>query len=294
MNPCHEYSAKTLLYLDKALAGPELEEFRIHLDSCSNCREYVEAEEALSHLLHRSRPLYSAPDALRSRVSAATVSHRTANGDIERTHQRVFQELKRLLSGNTNRLPGFAAPALAALVIGLCLAIFSSAMRQARAANYVEAAVAQHRSYLNGTLEAGLRSSSPELVTAWFAGKVPFDFRLPTPQAYPENKPTYQLTGARLVEYNGNHAALVTYESSNDKISLLVAASKVAVVAGGDEVLFRNLTFHYRTSSGFKVITWSNHGLSYALVYSASGPARSSCLVCHQNMADNRSFSDPQ
>jgi mycothiol system anti-sigma-R factor len=294
MNPCHEYSAKTLLYLDKALTGPELEEFRIHLNSCSNCREYVKAEEALSYLLHRSRPLYSAPDTLRSRVSAVADSHRTANGNFERTHQRVFQEVKRLLSGNTNRLPGFAAPALAALIIGLCLAIVPSVMRQARAADYVEAAVAHHRGYLNGTLEAGLRSTSPDLVTAWFAGKVPFDFRLPTPQAYPENKPTYQLTGARLVKYNGNHAALVTYESANDKISLLVASSKVAVVAGGDEVRFSSLIFHYRTNSGFKVITWSNHGLAYALVYSASEQARSSCLVCHQNMADNRSFSDPQ
>ena len=131
-------------------------------------------------------------------------------------------------------------------------------------------------------------------MTAWFAGNVPFDFRLPTLQVYPETKPTYQLTGAHLVNYNGDHAALVTYESSNDKISLFVASSKSAVVAGGEEVRFRSLTFHYRTNSGFKVITWSNHGLSYALVYSASGQAGTSCLVCHQNMADSKSFSDLQ
>lgn len=288
MNPCHEYGAKTLLYLDKALTGPELEGFRSHLNSCSNCREHVEAEEALSHLLHRSRPLYAAPDSLRSRMSAAAVSHFAAN----RTRHRVFPALRRLLPGNATIFSGFKAPAVAALVIALCLAVVPSVVRQVRAANYVEAAVAQHRSYLNGTLDTGLRSSSPELVTAWFGGKVSFDFRLPGAQTYPENKPTYQLTGARLVNYNGNHAALVTYESSNDKISLLVASSKAAAVAGGEEVRFRSLTFHYRTNSGFKVITWSNHGLSYALVCSASGPARKSCLVCHQNMADNESFRD--
>ena len=187
---------------------------------------------------------------------------------------------------------GLRTVAIAALVIALCLGFAPKMIRQVRATNYVEAAVAQHRSYLNGALDTGLRSSSPEMVTAWFAGKVPFDFRLPTAQVYPENKPTYELTGARLVNYSGNNAALVTYESSNDKISLLVASSQAAVVAGGEEVRFRNLTFHYRTNSGFKVITWSNHGLSYALVYSASGPARTSCLVCHQSMADRKSFSD--
>lgn len=292
MNPCHEYGVKTLLYLDKALTGPEMEEFRSYLDSCSNCREHVEAEAALSHLLHGSRPLYVAPDALRSCVSVEAVSHFAANGGFEPIHQRVFRAFRRLLQGNANRLPRLAPPAVAALVITLCWSIVPSAVRQVRAANYVEAAVTQHRSYLNGTLDTGLRSNSPEQVTAWFAGKVPFDFRLPAAQAYPENRPTYQLTGARLVNYNGNHAALVTYESLNDKISLLVASSEAAVVAGGDEVRFRSLTFHYCTNSGFKVITWSNHGLSYALVYSASGPARTSCLVCHQNMADNKSFSD--
>ena len=294
MNPCHEYGAKTLRYLDNALTGPELEAFRSHLNSCSNCREYVEAEEALSRVLHQFRPLYSAPDALRSRVSAATVWHSAENGGFESARKGVLRAFGRLLPGTANRLVAFKTPAVAALGIALCLAIVPSFVRQVRATNYVEAAVAQHRSYLNGMLDTGLRSSSPELVTAWFAGKVPFDFRLPAAQAYPEIKPTYQLTGARLVNYNGNHAALVTYESSNDKISLFIASSKAAVVAGGDEVRFRSLTFHYRTDSGFKVITWSNHGLSYALVYSASGPARSSCLVCHQNMADNKSFSDVQ
>jgi hypothetical protein len=47
-----------------------------------------------------------------------------------------------------------------------------------------------------------------------------------------------------------------------------------------------NLLFHYFSREKFKVITWSNHGLSYALVSSLSASARESCLVCHQNMAD--------
>jgi hypothetical protein len=46
------------------------------------------------------------------------------------------------------------------------------------------------------------------------------------------------------MDYEGNLAAMVTYETRYDKISLLVlASSKYAVVAGGDEVRFRAFAF---------------------------------------------------
>jgi hypothetical protein len=119
---------------------------------------------------------------------------------------------------------------------------------------------------------------------------VPFEFRLPRADSTPLSTPVYWLTGASLVNYKGSPAALVTYETQKEKISLLVDSSKFAVVAGGDEIRFGNLIFHYHNISGFRVITWSNHGLSYALVSLVSGPARASCLVCHQNMADRGNF----
>jgi hypothetical protein len=104
-------------------------------------------------------------------------------------------------------------------------------------------------------------------------------------------------TGSRALPWcttKGSPAALVTYATQNDKISLLIDSSKSAVVAGGDEVRFDKLTFHYYNNLGFRVITWNNHGLSYALVSSVSGPARTSCLVCHQNMADSSNFKTHQ
>jgi hypothetical protein len=38
------------------------------------------------------------------------------------------------------------------------------------------------------------------------------------------------------------------------------------------------------------VITWSTHGITYALVSSIHGSAQHSCLVCHQNIADQSVF----
>jgi anti-sigma factor RsiW len=180
--------------------------------------------------------------------------------------------------------------ALAVFLLVFLSAFVPSVVRQVRAANYVQTAVAAHRSYLEGNRPLGLRSSSPELVTLWFTDKVPFHFRLPSAQSVPNDAPSYRLTGASLVNYRGDPVALVTYEKGTEKISLLVASSNSAPVAGGDQVHFADLTFHYRTDEGFKVITWTNHGLSYALVSSVSGSARESCLVCHQNMADQHTF----
>ena len=289
MNGCDEYAIKTLCYLGNELDGRELEDFLSHFDSCADCREHLEAEKELSATLHRTRPLYSAPAVLRSRVSAA-VSQVSASSPSDRPQWHFFHARVVFVQ----RIPGRRMLVPAAITLALCLAFVPSMVRNVRAANYVEAAVAEHRSYLDGSLSLGVQSSSAKLVTAWFAHKLPFDFRLPAPDATSEGKPAYRLTGAALVKYKGNPAAVVTYETPNEKISLLAVSNVSAVVAGGDKIRFGNLTFHYHNESGFRVITWTNHGLSYALVSSVSGPARASCLVCHQNMVDSNNFKTHQ
>lgn len=288
MSPCDELSLKALRYLENRPQGQELDEFRAHLEACPSCRATLETERTLSELLHRSRPLYSVPPALRARVTT-TVEERTAS---IRVRENFYRRLLRIVGS------GFANPArratrlrlLAATfaVAALLLAFVPNVVHQVRAANYVETAAATHRSYLDGNLALGIRSDSPELVAAWFMGKVPFQFRLP--QSNPDSVPTYQLAGASLVSYRGSPAALVIYEKQKARISLLVASSQSATVAGGEEVRSGALTFHYRTNQGFNVVSWTTHGLSYALVSSVSGPARESCMVCHQNMADRENF----
>lgn len=292
MGPGDEYRVKILRYMDNDLQGRELNDFLTHLEACADCRSRLQAERALSHLLHRSRPLYSAPAALRSRVSAIAMHHSESPARIG-FYQSTLQALQTLVSPARHVLSTrVSAPVV--LLLGCLFAFAPNVVRKVRAASYVEAAVAAHRSYLDGDRPLALRTGSPELVTAWFTDKVPFHFRLPNAQSAPNAPLSYRLTGASLVNYRGNPAALVIYEKESQKISLLVASSNSAVVAGGDEVRFGTLTFHYRTDNGFKVITWSNHDLSYALVSSVSGSARESCLVCHQNMADHHNFRSGQ
>jgi len=287
MRNCDECSLDILLYLDNALTGQKLEDFRAHLTDCSDCRERLEEERALSSLLRETRPLYLAPQALRSRIAAAAMEQATAVSRRSVSNRKTrMQNLTRWLLNL--RQPTFRWKPLAAmtLVFVLGLVVIPDAVQRVRATDYVEAATQIHRSYLDGVLPLQCRSGSPEVITAWLAGKIPFRFQLPTSQPVPNSKAVYWLTGARLVTYRGSPAALVAYETPAEKISLLVASSKSAIVAGGEEVRSGGLTFHYRSGKNYEVITWTNHGLAYALVSPLTGPPQHSCLVCHQNMAD--------
>jgi anti-sigma factor RsiW len=291
MDSGSHHSVDILRYLDDELSGKELKAFLAHLSTCQKCRERTEAERALSGLLRESRPLYTAPLTLRARVSELLDHPPSRSPTPHWLYGRVLPALRRSWQGLAPYSPGWtvALPALFVIIVGLIF--LPDAVQHVRAATYVSAATAAHRSYLAGNLPLEIQSDSPEVVTAWFSGKLPFNFRLPSSQRELSGRPNYRLTGASLVTYKGSHAALVTYKTPRQEpISLLVTSSKLAVVAGGDQVRSGALTFHYRTDEGFKVITWTNEGVAYALVSDVSSSSRGSCLVCHQNMADRDAF----
>lgn len=295
MSACDDCRSNVPLYLDDELRGNELEDFRMHLRECANCKAFFDQEQALTRLLHRSRPLYRAPAALRGRVAHVISSQKQRGAHApERLRRRIFQILASPIRHASR--PAFRWKPLAAVasVVVLALMFVPPIIQRARANAFVETAVATHRGYLDGNLPLEIQTSSPSAVTAWFAGKVPFHFQLPASQQVQDGEQNYRLTGSRLVNFHGNYVALTTYEMQGQKISLLVASSESAIAAGGEEVQSEKLIFHYHSVEGYKVITWSNHGLTYALVSSLPGSARQSCLVCHQNMADRMKFSHHQ
>ena len=182
----------------------------------------------------------------------------------------------------------------AVVVMILGVVLVPDVIQKVRAMDYIETAVAAHRSFLNGTIPLQVRSDSTMEVAGWFEKKLPFHFQLPGSEVFDGSKVIYRLTGAGLVTYKGARIALLTYETTKEKISLMVAPEQYAAIAGGDEVQCGGLTFHYNQRDAFKVITWSNHGLAYALVSSMSVSSRQPCLVCHQSMTDRNSFGPVQ
>ena len=292
MKDCgRDYGVTIELYLDKELIGPDLEEFRAHLEACAACRVELEMREELSRLLHRSRPLYSAPAALRDRVMRATeLMPSSAPYAPPRLRRRILRVLTRPVQSAGRGVRHWPMLVAAILLVAAGLLPIPGILRQVSANSYIEAAVAAHRSSLNGGLPLEIKSESPSAVTAWFAGKVPFNFRLPEAAEEVGHEQIYRLTGGRLVNYKDGYAALVSYQMQQQTISLLVASSKSAIAAGGEEVPSGGIVFHYSKQMGFAVITWSTHGLTYALVSSLPGSGRQSCMVCHQNMSNRDHF----
>jgi hypothetical protein len=229
--------------------------------------------------------------ALRVRLSAVLDRPLVRSRTPQWLYGRLLPTLRQSWQGFAHFSPGWtvALPAIFVVIVGLVF--LPDAVQHVRAASYVAAATTAHRGYLAGNLPLDIQSDSPEVVTAWFSGKLPFNVRLPSSQRELSGRPIYRLTGASLVNYKGSRAALVTYKTPRkEPISLLVTSSKLAVVGGGDVVRSGALTFHYQIDQGFNVITWTNQGLAYALVSDVSSSPRGSCLVCHQSMADRDTF----
>jgi hypothetical protein len=65
-----------------------------------------------------------------------------------------------------------------------------------------------------------------------------------------------------------------------------VTLDSVAVASGGVQVDFKKVSFHYATVQGYKVVTWSMHGLTYALVSQETNSTQGACMVCHSAMRD--------
>jgi anti-sigma factor (TIGR02949 family) len=98
MKGCDDYSETIQLYLGGELSSRGLDDFRAHLKECEACRMELEAEERLSVRLHRSRPLYFAPDALRAQVmkaieSCTSIASRTHASNRLRSPLRFFSLL---------------------------------------------------------------------------------------------------------------------------------------------------------------------------------------------------------
>jgi len=151
-------------------------------------------------------------------------------------------------------------------------------------------AVNTHRQHAEGSLALDIRSDSQQTVNEWLQEKSPFSLALPaSPDAAGEERPN-RLEGARLVQVGGKAAAYIAYQMQTGPVSLpvslMVAPDSVAVASGGVEVNFKKVSFHYGMVEGYRVVTWSLHGLTYALVSQEGSRTQRSCMVCHSAMRD--------
>ncbi|HSF24631.1 MAG TPA: zf-HC2 domain-containing protein [Blastocatellia bacterium] len=290
MKQCDGIRTRIAFYLDDELRNGELAGFEEHLKSCKPCANLVAGERRFLEFVRQSRPLYSAPPELRARaeeVVSVTAAPDSAPAELRR---RVQDSITRATHGTFHVNTRRGAFALAAAITVVILAgLWITSGREPKPnppSEFAMMAVDTHVRHLRGQLPFEIASSSPEAISGWFAGKVPFGVKLPTYQESSGQDKLYSLEGARLVGFKNDYAAYVAYQMSKRPISLVVTSDTVATPSGGEGIVSNGLMFHYDSIDGLKVISWSDKGLTYALVSDLEERGQESCVVCHAGTKD--------
>jgi anti-sigma factor RsiW len=185
------------------------------------------------------------------------------------------------------RFIGWLVPVAVLLVIAGMVSTRPSASRATLSGpEFAEFAVNTHRQFAQGSLALDVRSDSQQSLNEWFKTKSQFVLALPASPAAPGEERPYHLQGARMVQVSGKTAAYIAYQMQTGPVGLMVAPDSVAVASGGVQADFNKLSFHYGRFQGYKVVSWSNHGLTYALVSQEGNRTQQSCMVCHSAMRD--------
>ena len=286
MGPCEVSGVRIFAYLDGELRGAELVEFESHLAACAGCQGALANRRAFLAEVQSARPLYLAPDGLRSRIERIVTEAQVRRSFGERI-QTSFGGLMAALAGFRWTTPQ------AAFALVLLLAVVSGTWLERRTGEhpsspFAAAALQAHQDRLRGLFPVSLHSTSPQAISAWFEGKVPFRVKLPETEDLPAQQQPYQIEGAGLVSFKGGQLGYVAYRVGSKPVSLLVAPASEVTLAGQRQVAMKSLVIHYDSAGGFHIVTWAvpRKGVTYALVSETTQHANQSCIVCHAGPKD--------
>lgn len=142
-----------------------------------------------------------------------------------------------------------------------------------------------HRGLTNASMSLDVKSDSPQVVSAWFSNRVPFPFYMPNAGIASDDTAKYKLLGGRLMTFQGEQAATLAFQMSNEIISILIASGKRARARDGKLTYSEGVGFHSMNRDDLHVVTWENKGLVYALFFPgsmANGSNKPTCSTCHE------------
>jgi len=273
------------LFLDDELQGEERAMVEAHLSDCESCAAIFTRELNFLDAVRESAPLHVAPAELRGKVHKIVSEGERVPTDKEETRPRRASRVSWLVAA--------AAALLLLLLPFLAWRIVKQRDVPAlTASSFALMAADTHLRHMRGQLPLEMETEHPQQISSWFLNKVNFSVKLPNYQESSGQEKLYTLEGARLVGYQNDYAAYVAYRMKERPISLVITSDSVARPSGGEEIQARGLTFHYNAIDGLKVLTWSDRGLTYALVSDLEERGQQSCIVCHEGTKD-RDFIEP-
>jgi anti-sigma factor RsiW len=285
LNTCDDIRGRLTLYLDNELQGDERATVEAHLSECESCASVLTRELNFLKAVRDSGPLHIASPALRDKVEAVLNNRQVSPAEPVKTARRRARW-------------GWAVAVATGLLVLLLPVLMWRFVRQAeppsirQPSSFALIAAETHLRRTRGQLPLEVESTSPQNISEWFSNKVNFSVKLPNYQESSGQEKLYTLEGARLVSYENNYAAYVAYRMKTRPISLVITSDSLAKPSGGEEIASRGLMFHYNAIDGLKVITWSDRGLTYALVSDLEERGQRSCIVCHEGTRD-QDFIEP-
>ena len=273
---CKDVKARIAFYLDGELCGDDKAAVEAHLEVCRSCYEVCRSEGRFLEMVRQSAPLYTPSPRLADRVRAIL-------GEVSAD---LGQNGLWTSWGWTKRTAAIVVTIAAAAVLTFFIIPAGKEQNRGVQSDFALMAVDTHLRHQRGQLPLEINSESPAAISTWFEDKVPFRLKLPNYQESSGQEKLYHLDGARLVGFNRDYAAYVSYRMENRPISLVVTSNSVVMPVGGEEIVSKGLTFHFHSIDGLKVISWADRGLTYALVSDLEERGQNSCLVCHQGTQD--------
>jgi anti-sigma factor RsiW len=269
------------LYLDNELQGDERGMVEAHLADCESCAAIFARELNFLNAVRESATLHVAPPELRAKVQKILSEGVSGvGGGVSENRPRRASRVSWLVAAAAGLLL-LLLPLLAWRIVKQ-----SSTPSSRGASNFALMAAETHLRHMRGQLPLETESTDPQQISSWFVNKVNFSVKLPNYQESSGQEKLYTLEGARLVNYQKDYVAYVAYKMKERPISLVVTSDSLARPWGGEEIQARGLTFHYNAIDGLKVLTWSDRGLTYALVSDLEERGQQSCIVCHEGTKD--------
>ena len=272
------------LYLDNELQGAERATVEAHLAECESCAAVLARELNFLNAVRECGPLHTASPALREKVEAIL-------------NEGQVSPVPLAAKARPRASLWVVAVAAGLLVLLLPVVVWRFVRKTETPANgqpskFALMAAETHLRHMRGQLPLEMESARPQDISGWFSNKVDFSVKLPNYQESSGQEKLYTLEGARLVGFENDYAAYVAYRMKERPISLVITSDLVARPSGGEQIASRGLRFHYNAIDGLKVITWSDRGLTYALVSDLDERGQQSCIVCHEGTKD-QDFIEP-